>query len=278
MIVLEELEHAQRARREDLRGAARATASRPTPRTSPTRTRPARALPARSRWRSPMRASHPDEVGYINAHGTSTPVGDSAETRVIKLALGEEKAYRTPISSTKGATGHCLGAAGAVEASFTILALERGILPPTINQEVADPECDLDYIPNEARNDAGRDRRVELVRLRRPQRRASSSAAGTTKSRQSSLRTAMSPVGVRTPWRPEAGFDGREVRNGRRATAEKEGARGGTSWVPPRFRGGAAPGGACRARLRPVGRSAPVAPRRGSRVSRGAASSPRSPR
>src|SRR6476469_305226 len=95
----------------------------------------------------------PEEVGYVNAHGTSTPVGDSAETRVIKLALGEEKAYRTPISSTKGATGHCLGAAGAVEASFTILALERGVLPPTINQEVADPECDLDYIPNEARTE-----------------------------------------------------------------------------------------------------------------------------
>ena len=72
---------------------------------------------------------------------------------MIKLALGEEKAYRTPISSTKGATGHCLGAAGAVEAIFTILALERGILPPTINQEIADPECDLDYIPNEARHE-----------------------------------------------------------------------------------------------------------------------------
>jgi 3-oxoacyl-[acyl-carrier-protein] synthase II len=93
----------------------------------------------------------PGEVGYINAHGTSTPVGDSAETRVIKLALGEEKAYRTPVSSTKGATGHCLGAAGAVEASFTILALERGVLPPTINYRHPDPECDLDYVPNEAR-------------------------------------------------------------------------------------------------------------------------------
>ena len=91
------------------------------------------------------------EIDYINAHGTSTPAGDSAEIRVIKVALGEEKAYRTPISSTKGATGHCLGAAGAVEATFTVLALQRGVLPPTINQEVADPECDLDTIPNEAR-------------------------------------------------------------------------------------------------------------------------------
>ena len=92
-----------------------------------------------------------NDVGYVNAHGTSTPAGDSGETRVLKIALGEEKAYATPISSTKGATGHCLGAAGAVEAIFSILALERGVLPPTINQETPDPECDLDYIPNVAR-------------------------------------------------------------------------------------------------------------------------------
>jgi 3-oxoacyl-[acyl-carrier-protein] synthase II len=94
-----------------------------------------------------------DDVGYVNAHGTSTPIGDSGETRVLKLALGEAKAYRTPISSTKGATGHTLGAAGAIEAAFTILALERGVLPPTINQHTADPGCDLDYIPNQARHE-----------------------------------------------------------------------------------------------------------------------------
>ena len=93
----------------------------------------------------------PDEIDYINAHGTSTPLGDASETRVIKLALGEENARNTPVSSTKGATGHCLGAAGAVEAMFSILAIERGALPPTINYDEPDPKCDLDYIPNEAR-------------------------------------------------------------------------------------------------------------------------------
>jgi 3-oxoacyl-[acyl-carrier-protein] synthase II len=94
----------------------------------------------------------PSQIGYINAHGTSTPLGDVSETRVIKLALGEEEARRVPISSTKGATGHCLGAAGAVEAMFTTLALRDGKLPPTINYQDPDPECDLDYIPNEARD------------------------------------------------------------------------------------------------------------------------------
>src|SRR5213593_3631253 len=93
----------------------------------------------------------PSEIDYINAHGTSTPLGDASETRVIKMALGEENARTTPISSTKGSTGHCLGAAGAVEAMFTILAVNRGVLPPTINYEEPDPRCDLEYIPNEAR-------------------------------------------------------------------------------------------------------------------------------
>jgi 3-oxoacyl-[acyl-carrier-protein] synthase II len=93
----------------------------------------------------------PAEVDYVNAHGTSTPLGDASETRVVKKALGEENARKTPVSSTKGATGHCLGAAGAVEAVFTVLAIKDGVLPPTINYEYPDPECDLDYVPNEAR-------------------------------------------------------------------------------------------------------------------------------
>jgi 3-oxoacyl-[acyl-carrier-protein] synthase II len=92
-----------------------------------------------------------DEVDYINAHATSTPIGDASETRMIKLALGEEIARKVPISSTKGATGHCLGAAGAVEAIFSLLAIRDGVLPPTINLEAPDPDCDLDYVPNEAR-------------------------------------------------------------------------------------------------------------------------------
>jgi 3-oxoacyl-[acyl-carrier-protein] synthase II len=94
----------------------------------------------------------PGEIGYVNAHATSTPVGDTSETRVLKKALGEENALKTPISSTKGATGHCFGAAGAVEAVFTVLAVRDKKLPPTINYEVEDPSCDLDYVPNEARD------------------------------------------------------------------------------------------------------------------------------
>ena len=93
-----------------------------------------------------------DEIDYINAHATSTPIGDSSETQMLKLALGEENAYKTPVSGTKGATGHCLGAAGAIEATFTTLAVRDGKLPPTINYEVEDPSCDLDYVPNESRD------------------------------------------------------------------------------------------------------------------------------
>jgi 3-oxoacyl-[acyl-carrier-protein] synthase II len=92
----------------------------------------------------------PAEIGYINAHGTSTKYGDELETMAIKTVFGEQ-ARAVPISSTKSMTGHLLGAAGGVEAVISILALERGILPPTINLENPDPECDLDYIPNTAR-------------------------------------------------------------------------------------------------------------------------------
>ncbi len=93
-----------------------------------------------------------DEIDYVNAQATSTPMGDASETKMLKLALGEENARSTPVSGTKGATGHCLGAAGALEATFTTLAIRDGKLPPTINYEVEDPECDLDYVPNEARD------------------------------------------------------------------------------------------------------------------------------
>jgi 3-oxoacyl-[acyl-carrier-protein] synthase II len=93
-----------------------------------------------------------DAIDYINAHATSTPVGDASETKMLKLALGEDNARSTPVSGTKGATGHCLGAAGAIEAIFTVLAIRDGTLPPTINYEVEDPECDLDYVPNTARD------------------------------------------------------------------------------------------------------------------------------
>jgi 3-oxoacyl-[acyl-carrier-protein] synthase II len=152
MVVIEDLEHA-RARGAkiyaELLGYGVSSDATHVSDPDPTGESPARAL----RMAFADAGIDPSEVGYVNAHGTSTPVGDSAETRVLKVALGEEKAYRTPVSSTKGATGHCLGAAGAVEAAFTILALERGILPPTINQTTPDPECDLDYIPNEARHE-----------------------------------------------------------------------------------------------------------------------------
>ncbi|MGB9762326.1 MAG: beta-ketoacyl-ACP synthase II [Caldimicrobium thiodismutans] len=92
----------------------------------------------------------PEEVDYINAHGTSTPLGDISETKAIKRVFGDH-AYKLMVSSTKSMTGHLLGGAGGLEAVITIKALEEGIVPPTINYEEPDPECDLDYVPNKAR-------------------------------------------------------------------------------------------------------------------------------
>jgi 3-oxoacyl-[acyl-carrier-protein] synthase II len=151
VLVLEELERA-RARGAkiyaEVAGYGLSSDAKHVTEPDPTGQNPARAM--KNAFRDA--GIDPAEIDYINAHGTSTPLGDASETRVIKLALGEEKARKTPVSSTKGATGHCLGAAGAVEAIFSTLAIRDGKLPPTINYEVEDPECDLDYIPNASRD------------------------------------------------------------------------------------------------------------------------------
>jgi 3-oxoacyl-[acyl-carrier-protein] synthase II len=149
MLVLEELEHA-RARGATIRGefigygasddASHVTLPAPG----------GRGAAASMRLALEDAGLEPAELDYINAHGTSTPPNDPAETAAIKTVFGEA-AYRIPVSSTKSMTGHLMGAGGGVEAVACIRALETGILPPTINLDTPDPECDLDYVPNAAR-------------------------------------------------------------------------------------------------------------------------------
>jgi 3-oxoacyl-[acyl-carrier-protein] synthase II len=154
IVVLEELEHAKARGAKiyaELLGYGMSADALHMTEPDPTGQSPARAMRA-----ALLDAGiEPTEIGYVNAHATSTPIGDAAETKVIKVALGEEHARRTPVSSTKGATGHCFGAAGAIEGIFTTLALRDRIVPPTINMEEPDPACDLDYVPNVAREVPG---------------------------------------------------------------------------------------------------------------------------
>ena len=103
------------------------------------------------RWALADAGEEPASVRYVNAHGTSTPLNDASETVAIKAVLGDEIAPEVAISSTKSMTGHMLGAAGAVEGAVCALAIQRGVVPPTIHYETPDPDCDLDYVPNEAR-------------------------------------------------------------------------------------------------------------------------------
>jgi hypothetical protein len=168
MLVLEELEHA-RARgakiyAEVLGYGVSSDASHVSD-PDPTGANPARAM----RMAFTDAGIQPDEVGYVNAHGTSTPSGDAAETRVLKLALGEEKAYGTPVSSTKGATGHCLGAAGAIEAIFCTFALRDGVLPRRSTTRTR-PRVRPRLHPERGAATGHRGRGQQLVRLRRPQR------------------------------------------------------------------------------------------------------------
>ncbi len=150
VVMLEELEHAKKRGAKiyaELAGYGVSADAHHLSAPSPDGSGPARAMQ--------MAMKHarvnPDEINYLNAHGTSTPLGDIAETRAIKVACGDHATNGLAVSSTKSMTGHLLGAAGAVELAACIMAVKEGIIPPTINLENQDPECDLDFVPNEAR-------------------------------------------------------------------------------------------------------------------------------
>jgi 3-oxoacyl-[acyl-carrier-protein] synthase II len=149
VLVLEELDHALRRDATilaEVTGYGLSSDARHVTEPDPTGENPARAI--RNALADAGRTV--DDVEYVNAHGTSTPVGDAAETRVLKNVFGE-RAAQVPVSSTKSMTGHLLGATGATEAAICVLAINGGYLPPTINLNHPDPECDLDYVPNVAR-------------------------------------------------------------------------------------------------------------------------------
>lgn len=153
VLMLEELEHAKKRGAPiyaELAGYGVSADAHHLSAPSPDGTGPARAMQMAMKHAK----VNPEDIDYLNAHGTSTPLGDIAETRAIKVACGDHATGKLAVSSTKSMTGHLLGAAGAVELMACIMAIKDSVMPPTINLENQDPECDLDYVPNEAREQA----------------------------------------------------------------------------------------------------------------------------
>jgi len=148
-LIVEELEHARKRGAHiyaEIAGHAASSDAFHMAAPDPDAAGPARAM----RWALQDAKLNTEEIDYINAHGTSTGLNDTTETRAIKSVFGDH-AYQVPISSTKSMIGHAMGASGALEAIVCTKAIQHGWLPPTINYETPDPECDLDYVPNQAR-------------------------------------------------------------------------------------------------------------------------------